>query len=56
MLLILIEIKFDDLLKSIESNEVIVMDVRFHSELQETGIIPKSYSVPCKLQDKQSKD
>ena len=45
----LIEIKFDDLLKLIENNEVIVMDVRFHSELHETGIIPKSYSIPCKL-------
>ena len=43
---------FDELLKSIETNEVIVIDVRFHSELQETGIIPNSYSIPCKLKFK----
>ena len=40
------EIKFEALSKLIASNQVIVMDVRNHSELQDTGILPKSHSVP----------
>lgn len=42
------EIKFEALSKLIASNQVIVMDVRNHSELQDTGILPRSHSIPRK--------
>ena len=44
------EIKFEALSKLIASNQVIVMDVRNYSELQDTGILPRSHSVPRKFQ------
>ena len=47
--LYLTAIDFEGLSKVIESDQVIVIDVRNHSELEETGKLPRSHCIPCKL-------
>ena len=43
-------IDFDVLDQMIQSKikDLIVMDVRNHSEIEETGKLPGSYCIPCK--------
>ena len=42
-------IDYEELSKAIEKDQVLVIDVRKHSEMEETGKLPKSHSIPRKV-------